>query len=59
MLVYNPKKRFTIEQCLNHPYLKDQLALNPPFRCNDEIDWSFDNLEATEEVLRQKILEEV
>ena len=23
MLVYDPSKRFTAEQCLNHPYLKD------------------------------------
>ena len=43
MLVYNPRNRFSVEQCMQHPYLKDIYEKSPPEKCEQIIDWSFDN----------------
>ena len=43
MLVFNPEKRYSIEQCLNHPYLKNMREgmEDPVF--NGKINLDFDN----------------
>jgi mitogen-activated protein kinase 1/3 len=49
MLCYDPNKRYSAEQCLAHPYLKD-IQIKQPSECNlDPFDWSFDNVEMKKE----------
>ena len=58
MLTFNPHKRFTVEQCISHPYFEglhnpEEEPLSPkPF------DWSFDECELTKENLQSMIYEE-
>lgn len=59
MLLYNPEKRFTALQCLNHPYFseinhKESLIQE----CKEVFDWSFDNVNYTKESLQKAIYEE-
>lgn len=54
MLEYNPKKRYTVEECLNHPYLEKFKNLERQ-TCSSHFDFSFDKLPASEEVLREQI----
>ena len=44
MLVYDPSKRFTAEQCLNHPYLKDIRSKSRLIKCENVFDFSFDSI---------------
>lgn len=58
MLMFNPKKRYTVEQCLAHPYFEglhnpeEEPITTRPF------DWSFDNVELTKENLQNMVYEE-
>ena len=58
MLSFNPNKRATIEECLAHPYLESlhdpehELVAEVPF------DWSIDDFEPTDEILRKVIYKE-
>ena len=58
MLVFNPEKRYTVEECLAHPYFEglhnpdEEPVHDKPF------DWSFDNFEPTKELLQQMVYEE-
>ena len=58
MLMFNPKKRYTVEQCLAHPYFEglhnpeEEPITNRPF------DWSFDDVELTKENLQNMVYEE-
>lgn len=58
MLMFNPKKRYTVEQCLSHPYFEglhnpqEEPITNRPF------DWSFDDVELTKENLQNMVYEE-
>lgn len=58
MLMFNPKKRYTVDQCISHPYFEglhnpeDEPITNHPF------DWSFDDVELTKENLQNMIYEE-
>lgn len=44
MLEYNPKKRYTVEECLNHPYL-EKFRKFERVKCTTEFDFSFDKVE--------------
>lgn len=46
MLVYDPKARFTAEECLNHPFL-EAYRNRPRPRCEEVFDFSFDKLNLT------------
>jgi|JI9StandDraft_1071089.scaffolds.fasta_scaffold387200_2 hypothetical protein len=46
MLVYDPKARFTAEECLNHPFL-ETYRNRPRVRCQEVFDFSFDKLTMT------------
>ena len=58
MLMFNPKKRYTVEQCLAHPYFEglhnpeEEPITTRPF------DWSFDDVELTKENLQNMVYEE-
>jgi mitogen-activated protein kinase 1/3 len=58
MLVFNPNKRYTIEQCISHPYF-EQLH-NPESEpiCEEPFDWTFDDVELTTENLQSMIYDE-
>ena len=58
MLVFNPNKRYTVKQCLAHPYFD---GLHNPLEepvGETPFDWKFDELELTKENLQKMIYEE-
>jgi len=58
MLVFNPDKRYTAEECLAHPYFE---GLHNPEEepVSDKIfDWSFDYFKPTKELLQTMVFEE-
>ena len=58
MLKFNPKKRYTVEQCLSHPYFD---GLHDPDQepiTTTKFDWSFDDVELTKENLQSMIYDE-
>lgn len=58
MLIFNPNKRWSVEQCLGHPYFCD--LHNPEEEPLAEVpfDWSFDNFEPTKEILQNMVYED-
>lgn len=58
MLVYDPKARYTAEECLNHPFLQDYKNRPRP-KCKETFDFSFDKIELNLDKLRTAIWEEV
>lgn len=58
MLIFNPEKRYTVEQCLAHPYFdglhnpEDEPTAPEPF------DWSFDDFTPTKPLLQSMIYDE-
>ena len=58
MLTFNPKKRYTVDQCLSHPYFE---GLHDPEQepiATSSFDWSFDAVELTKENLQSMIYDE-
>jgi mitogen-activated protein kinase 1/3 len=57
MLVFNPIKRFTVEQCLSHPYFEGLHNEKSEPTCDSAFDWSFDNFKPTKDKLQEMIYE--
>jgi len=58
MLTFNPKKRYTVDQCISHPYFE---GLHDPEQepiTNTPFDWTFDAVELTKENLQSMIYDE-
>ena len=58
MLTFNPKKRYTVEQCISHPYFE---GLHDPDQepiITSTFDWTFDAVELTKENLQSMIYDE-
>ena len=58
MLTFNPKKRYTVDQCISHPYFE---GLHDPEQepiTTTPFDWSFDSVELTKENLQSMIYDE-
>ena len=58
MIVFNPGRRWTVAQCLEHPYFKE---LHPPggeSLAPAPFDWSFDHFEPTKELLQTLVYNE-
>jgi serine/threonine protein kinase len=58
MLTFNPKKRYTVDQCLSHPYFE---GLHDPEQepiTTSPFDWTFDSVELTKENLQSMIYDE-
>ena len=58
MLTFNPKKRYTVDQCLSHPYFE---GLHDPEQepiTTSPFDWTFDAVELTKENLQSMIYDE-
>ena len=58
MLVYDPCRRYTAEQCINHPYLKEIRSKSQLIKCEKVFDFEFDEIERKEESLREALFEE-
>lgn len=42
LLSFNPYKRLTVEQAINHPYFENLRKLDDPPRCTQKFDWSWE-----------------
>jgi len=60
MLVFNPEKRYTVKNCLEHPYFEKlfvdiRLSDN---ECPEPFDWTWDNFEPTKDILQKMVWNE-
>ena len=58
MLTFNPKKRYTVDQCISHPYFE---GLHDPDQepiTTSKFDWTFDAVKLTKENLQSMIYDE-
>ena len=58
MLTFSPKKRYTVDQCISHPYFE---GLHDPEQepiTTKEFDWTFDSVELTKENLQSMVYDE-
>jgi len=58
MLVFDPDKRYTAEECLAHPYFEEYHSAEAEPLCEEVFDWSWDNFEPTKEILQEMIYDE-
>lgn len=58
MLVFNPHKRYTVEQCLTHPYFEGLHNPDEEPISESAFDWSFDDIELTKDNLQSMIYDE-
>lgn len=58
MLVFNPNKRFTVEQCIEHPYFEGLHNPEEEPVANSPFDWKFDDMEITKENIQSMIYDE-
>lgn len=58
MLVFDPNKRYTVEQCLSHPYFQSLHNPAEEPRCDGHFDWSFDDFTPTKPLLQTLVFEE-
>jgi serine/threonine protein kinase len=58
MLMFNPNKRYTVEQCISHPYFEGLHNPEEEPICETPFDWSFDDIELTKENLQSMIYDE-
>jgi mitogen-activated protein kinase 1/3 len=58
MLTFNPHKRYTVEQCLAHPYFEDLHNPEEEPMSKETFDWTFDNFEPTKEILQELVYNE-
>lgn len=58
MLVFNPYKRYTIEQCLAHPYFEGLHNTEEEPISNSHFDWKFDDMELTKQNIQLMVNEE-
>jgi mitogen-activated protein kinase 1/3 len=57
LLVFNPVKRYTAEQCLSHPYFEALHNDKTEPRCPAPFDWKFDDFAPTKAKLQEMIYE--
>jgi mitogen-activated protein kinase 1/3 len=58
MLIFNPDERYTIEDCLAHPYFDGLHNEEEEPTSEEAFDWSFDNFEPTRELLQSMVYDE-
>ena len=58
MLTFNPKKRYTVDQCLSHPYFEGLHDPEQEPTAESTFDFSFDKESLTKEKLRSMIYEQ-
>lgn len=57
MLTFSPVKRYTVEQCLAHPYFEGTHNPETEPLCEAPFDWSFDSFKPTKEKIQEMIYE--
>ena len=55
MLVFNPDKRFTVEECLAHPYFEDLHEPDEEPLADEVFDWSVDKFKPTKDLLQNMV----
>jgi len=58
MLVFNPHNRYSIEECLAHPYFKGLHNPDEEPVAETAFDWSWDTFELTKENLQSLVYDE-
>ena len=58
MLVFNPNKRATIEECIKHEYFKGLHDPGEEPLAETSFDWSFDDIKLTKDNLQKMIYDE-
>lgn len=58
MLIFNPEKRYTVKQCLKHPYFEGLHNEEAEPECDEPFDWTWDNFEPTKELLQSMVWDE-
>lgn len=58
LLVFNPNKRYTVEQCIAHPYFEGLHNPDEEPLANNPFDWSFDDIELKKENIQSMIYDE-
>eukprot|EP01015_Nassula_variabilis_P008281 TRINITY_DN1654_c0_g1_i1.p2 TRINITY_DN1654_c0_g1~~TRINITY_DN1654_c0_g1_i1.p2 ORF type:complete len:173 (-),score=58.21 TRINITY_DN1654_c0_g1_i1:90-608(-) len=58
MLTFNPDTRYTVEECLAHPYFEGLHNEEEEPKCEEVYDWSWDNFEPTKDILQTMVYEE-
>ena len=58
MLTFNPHERFSVEECLEHPYFEGIHCPEEEPVCDSAFDWSWDTFELKKETLQAKIYDE-
>lgn len=59
MLIFNPHKRYTIEQCISHPYFEGLHNPEEEPISESPFDWSFVDIELTKQNLQSMFLKKV
>ena len=57
MLVFNPKQRYTVDQCLSHPYFEGLHKEEDEVKSETKFDWNWDNFKPTKEILQKMVYE--
>jgi mitogen-activated protein kinase 1/3 len=58
MITFDPEKRWTVEQCLKHPYFEGLHNPEEEPVCEKAFDWNWDSFEPTGQVLRTMVYDE-
>ncbi|CAK65880.1 unnamed protein product (macronuclear) [Paramecium tetraurelia] len=58
MITFNPEQRYTVEQCLQHPYFDELHNPDEEPLSGKAFDWSWDNFDPTKELLQNMIYQE-
>ena len=58
MLAFNPDKRFTVQECINHEYFNGLHNPEEEPICEETFDWSFDTFEPDKEVIQKMVYQE-
>jgi len=58
MLIFNPDKRYSAEECLAHPYFEEYHSAEAEPLSEEIFDWSWDNFEPTKELLQEMVFQE-
>lgn len=59
MLVFDPTKRITVEEALEHPYLASLHDLSDEPKCQEAINYDFDSEALTPDVVREVIIRDI
>ena len=58
MLIFNPEKRYTVKQCLKHPYFEGLHNEEAEPEAEEPFDWTWDDFEPTKDLLQKMVWNE-